>query len=157
VPDSYSILKLIHVLSAALLIGVGAGSTFFVWYMHRSRDIGAISIATRAALLVEWWIVIPTVVVQPLTGLWMLEIHGRPVQQPWVTTALVLFGIAGVVWAATLVFKLRLRKLSHAAIEHGRPLAPNYHRVLSWWLALWWTLFALTLAILALMVWRPSL
>ena len=153
--DLYSAVKLVHVLSAALLIGVGAGTAFFLWYVHRSGETGAIRVATSAALLVEWWIIIPTVVLQPLTGLWMLDIDGQAVQQPWIIAALLLFGVAGLAWVPAVALKVRLRNFARAA--RGGPLPATYRTSLHWWFALWWTIFLLTLAILALMVFQPSL
>ena len=155
--ELYSAVKLVHVLSAALLIGVGAGTAFFLWQSHRSGDVGAIGVATRAALLIEWWIIVPTVVLQPLTGLWMLDLGGQPLRQPWIVAALLLFGIAGVVWIPAIALKLRMHDVARAAAERSRALPVAFHRWMRWWLALWWTIFALTLAILALMVLRPSL
>ena len=155
--ELYSAIKLVHVLSAALLIGVGAGTAFFLWYTHRSGEIGAIRIATRAALLVEWWIIVPTVVLQPLTGFWMLDVDGQALQQPWTVAALLLFSVAGVVWVPAVALKIRMHNFARAAAERRLPLPPEFHRWMHWWLALWWTIFLLTLAILALMVFRPSL
>lgn len=152
----YSIVKLVHVLSAMLLVGAGAITAFFLWRTHRSRDTRAISVASAVSLQVEWWIVVPTVVLQPLTGFWMLDLAGQPAAQPWVVAALVLYALAGVAWAPALVLKFRMRDFSAAAAAHDVPLPASFHRWLHWWFALWWTIFLLTLAILALMVFRPA-
>ena len=86
-----------------------------------------------------------------------MDARHQALRQPWIIGALLLFGIAGVVWVPALALKVRLRNVARATAERGLPLPATFHRWVRWWLALWWTIFALTLAILALMVLRPSL
>jgi uncharacterized membrane protein len=154
---TYTLLKLIHVLSAALLMGTGAATAFYLWHAHRSGDVRIIAAAARTAVLVEWWFTIPTVVLQPLTGIWMLDLAGQATDQPWLVAALVLFSITGIIWAPALVLKIRIRNVAVAASARDLSLPESCHRWMRWWFALWWTVFLLTLVILALMVFRPSL
>ena len=42
-PELYYLLKLLHILGAAILFGTGIGIAFFMLMAHRSRDVAAIA------------------------------------------------------------------------------------------------------------------
>jgi uncharacterized membrane protein len=68
----YLILKWIHILSAILLFGTGLGSAFYKFFTDRSGDINAIAVTNRLVVFADWLITTPTIIIQPITGFWML-------------------------------------------------------------------------------------
>ena len=64
----YLTLKLIHILSAIVLFGLGSGTVFYKVMADKSGDLAAIAITSRHVVLADWWFTTPTVLIQPLTG-----------------------------------------------------------------------------------------
>ena len=40
--DTYALLKTLHIVSAAVLLGTGAGIAFFMWMAHRSGNVATV-------------------------------------------------------------------------------------------------------------------
>ncbi len=71
-------LKLIHIFSAILLFGTGLGTAFHGLASNLSNDIRAIAVANRNVVLADWLFTTPTVLIQPITGLWLAHQTGWP-------------------------------------------------------------------------------
>ena len=52
--DAYTLLRLVHILSAAILFGTGLGIAFFMWTAHRSRDVAAIAVTMRNVVVADF-------------------------------------------------------------------------------------------------------
>jgi uncharacterized membrane protein len=155
--DAYGWLKLLHVLSAALLFGTGLGTAFHMWLAHRSGDLRAIAAAARSTVLADWLFTAPAVLLQPATGLLLAERAGLDLAARWLLLVYALYLVAGACWLPVVWLQLRVRTLAAAAVATGRPLPPAYRRCMRAWFWLGWPAFAAMLAIYALMVMRPEL
>jgi uncharacterized membrane protein len=152
----HALLKLLHIVSSAVLLGTAFGTVFHVWRACRSGDARAIAFATSTIVLVDWLFILPAVVIQPLTGLWMLEITGQDWRQPWLASALVIYSLAGLCWFPLIPLQIRMRNVARAVAQRGMALPPQFQRYLRWWMPLNVAVFLSALAIFALMVLRPS-
>ena len=85
--SAYAVLKFVHVVSSALLFGTGLGTAFFMWMSHRSGNIAAIANAARITVLADWLFTAPAVIVQPLTGLWLMRLVGYSLGTSWLAAA----------------------------------------------------------------------
>ena len=74
----YTALKTLHILSMVLLFGTGLGSAFYKWMADRSGNVTHIAVTNRHVVLADWLFTTPTVIFQPLSGLWMLHLAGIP-------------------------------------------------------------------------------
>ncbi len=149
-------IRLAHVVSSALMFGVGVGAFWFMLTTVRSGNPAAIAITTRNAVRAEWFIAAPVAVIQPTTGyLLMLQLE-YPFKSMWFYTVAVLYMVAGMCWVYLVKAEISLRGLAAA---HGTAAAlPGafYTLFRRWtWLAL--GSFAGVLAIFALMVFRLGL
>lgn len=95
---SYSLIKTLHILSMVLLFGTGLGSAFYKWMADRSGQLAHIAVTNRHVVLADWWFTTPTVIFQPLSGLWLVDQLGLPLSTPWVAISLGLYVLAGACW-----------------------------------------------------------
>jgi len=72
----YLLLKWIHILSSTILFGTGIGSAFFMFMANRRKDIASISFATRHVVIADWAFTTPSVILQLITGLMMVQVGG---------------------------------------------------------------------------------
>lgn len=149
---SFTTLKTLHVLSMVLLFGTGLGSAFYKWMADRTGQVAHMAATNRQVVLADWLFTTPTLVLQPLTGLWMLDRLGIHWTVPWVAASLVLYAVAGACWLPVVVLQLRMRSLTDDAVARGAPLTPAYGRMARVWFWLGVPAFLSMVLIVALMV-----
>lgn len=154
--EPYVLIKLVHVISSTLLFGTGVGSAFYLFFITWSRDVAAIAAVSRWVVRADWLFTATTIVVQPLTGLWMLAQANVPVSTFWVWWSLVLFGLAAACWLPVVWLQIRLRDLAAAAAARGGALPDAYWRAFGAWVALGIPALLCFLVIFYLMVARPT-
>ncbi|AWJ86402.1 hypothetical protein TSH58p_23130 (plasmid) [Azospirillum sp. TSH58] len=149
-------LKLIHILSAILLFGTGLGTAFHGMASNLSKDVRAIAVANRNVVLADWLFTTPTVVIQPVSGLWLALEQGWPLSSGWIVLTLVLYAIAGACWLPVVWLQIRMRRMAEDAVAAGTPLPPLYRRYFRIWFALGWPAFTAMVALVGLMVFKPE-
>lgn len=152
----YLLLKTIHILSATLLFGTGLGSAFYLWRAHRSGDSAVIAAVSRQVVLADWLFTTPAVILQPLTGFWMMALAGYSLTAPWLWWSLVLYLLAGACWLPVVALQMRIRKLAAIAAASQAPMPAAYHRAMRLWIVLGWPAFLSVFAVFFLMVFRPT-
>ena len=151
---TYTALKTLHILSMVLLFGTGLGSAFYRWMADRSGNLAHMAVTNRHVVLADWLFTTPTVIFQPLSGLWMVHLLGLPLSTPWVAASLALYTLAGLCWLPVVWIQIRLRELSAAALADGAPLPERYWQLARWWFWLGVPAFAAMVAVVALMVFK---
>ncbi len=152
----YQLAKLLHILSSTLLFGTGLGTAFHFWRAHHTGDARVIVSAARSTVLADWLFTATAVILQPLTGWWLMHQLQLPWTTPWIVAALVLYVITGACWLPVVWLQRRLRDLAAAAERDHRPLPAEYHRLFRLWFMLGWPAFAAVLGIFVLMITRPA-
>jgi uncharacterized membrane protein len=143
-------------MSSILLFGTGLGSAFYKFFTDRSGNTAAIALTNRLVARADWMFTMPTVIIQPLSGLWMLNLVGASLSARWVWLSLVLYVVAGACWLPAVVLQIRMRDLAERYVRADRPLPPSYHRMVRTWTLLGIPAFAAMVLITALMVFKPS-
>ena len=151
----YQLVKLIHILSSTLLFGTGLGSAFYKWMADRGGDLHAIAKTNRTVVIADWMFTTPTVIIQPLTGFWLVHILGFPLDQPWIVLTLVLYIIAGGCWLPVVWLQIRMRDLATEAAVNEQSLDHRYHRYARTWFWLGVPAFIAMVIIYFLMVFKP--
>lgn len=152
----YLSLKWLHILSATVLVGIGFGTAFYKWMIDRSGDVRAIAHMSRLVVLADWLFTTPAIILQPLTGLWMLKIAGFPLASTWISATLLLYVLAGACWLPVVWLQYRMRALAQGAMAAEQALPTIYWRYARTWFWLGMPAFAAMLAIYALMVFKPQ-
>lgn len=149
-------LKWLHILSATVLFGTGLGIAFFKWSADRSGDVGAIAVVMRRVVLADWLFTTTSVIVQPLTGVWLALLAGYPLTRGWVAWSLALYALAGLCWLPVVWLQLRMRDMAVRAAAEGGALPARYHRYARIWFWLGIPAFAALIVVYYLMVFRPA-
>ena len=151
------LVRLVHVLSAAVLFGTGAGIAFFMLRAHQSRDAATVAAVARIVVLADWVFTATAVVVQPLSGALLAHLAGWSLTEPWLLASYALYLLVGACWLPVLAMQMRMRRLAEQSAAEGAPLPPAYHRLFRLWFLLGWPAFAGVIGIYMLMLWRPGL
>jgi uncharacterized membrane protein len=150
------LIRLLHVVSSALMFGVGVGAFWFMVTTVRSGNPAAIAVTTRNAVRAEWFIAAPVAIVQPTTGYLLMRQLNYPLASTWFYAVATLYIVAGMCWVYLVKAELTMRDL---AAVHGTAatLPPEFHALVARWRRLALGSFAGVLAIFWLMVFRPGL
>lgn len=151
---SYLTLKYLHILSMVLLFGTGLGSAFYKWMADRSRNLEHIAITNRHVVLADWIFTTPTVIFQPVSGIWLAYLAGIPLSTNWVLISLALYVLAGICWVPVVWLQIRMSKLANAAIESQSPLNDDYWRYARIWFWLGVPAFVAMVLVVFLMVFK---
>lgn len=154
--DAYVALKMIHILSGAVLFGTGMGIAFFMVWANRARDPAAVAHVAGTVVVADALFTAVAVVVQPLSGLALIRLQGHSLTEPWLLWAYGLYVLTGVCWLPVVVIQIRLRDLARAAARASQPLPPAYDRLYRVWLGLGFPAFAAVLGIYWLMIAKPA-
>lgn len=153
---SYLYLKYIHVLSAAVLLGTGAGIAYFMFTACISRNIEALRVVARYVILADWMFTATAVLMQPLTGVWMMLERGWSFTSGWFIATVVLYIAVGACWIPVVFLQYRMAHLAREASSYAA-LGAKFRRAFYWWVCLGILAFTLVLALYALMIFKPGL
>ncbi|MCG8429156.1 MAG: DUF2269 domain-containing protein [Chromatiales bacterium] len=153
----YALLKWIHILSATLLFGTGLGSAFYKWCADRSNNIPAIAHTNRMVVIADWAFTTPTIIIQPITGIWLLSLLHIPLTQGWVLLTFGLYLLAGGCWLPVVYLQIRMRDLAMQAQRDKRPLTNTYQRYTRLWFWLGIPAFGAMIGVYFLMVFKPQI
>ncbi|MCG8488067.1 MAG: DUF2269 domain-containing protein [Chromatiales bacterium] len=152
----YFLIKVIHILSSTLLFGTGLGSAFYKWMADRGGDLRAMAKTNRTVVIADWLFTTPTVIIQPITGLWLVHLMGIPLDQTWIMITILLYLVAGGCWLPVVWLQIRMRDLAAEAVTRNHSLDERYHRYARIWFWLGIPAFASMIIIYMLMVFKPN-
>jgi uncharacterized membrane protein len=154
---AYFVLKYMHVIGAVAILGTGSGIAFFMLMAHLTRDTAFVARTAGVVVLADKLFTATAVVAQPVTGYLLMRQTNVAMTDFWLASSLVLYAIAGGFWLPVVWIQARMRDLATAAAASGEPLPPRYYRLFRIWFAFGVPGFGSVLAIVWLMVVKPSL
>lgn len=154
---SYLTIKSLHILSMILLFGTGLGSAFYKFMADLNGDVRTIYTTNKHVVLADWLFTTPTVLIQPLTGYFMLQQFVIPITTPWLLLSIILYLIAGACWLPVVWIQIKMRELSKQAVEQETPLTQEYFDYARQWFWLGVPAFIAMVLIVLLMVIKPAL
>lgn len=152
--DNYLLLKMIHILSAVVLMGTGAGIAFFMFMASRTANVAAIAITARHVVLADWLFTAPAVVIQLVSGVLLMLKLGYSFTSTWFLWVIALFIFIGACWIPVVFIQYRLKSLANIALSTG-VLDPNFISLMRLWTVLGIPAFISILIIFWLMVFKP--
>jgi hypothetical protein len=81
---AYLAVKFIHVIGAAVLLGTGAGTAFFMLIAHLRGNVKVILGVARIVVLADFLFTATAVVLQPVTGVWLAWASGYSLLEGWI-------------------------------------------------------------------------
>ncbi len=155
--STYLIVKWMHVLSSVVLVGTGFGTAFYLFFANRSGEVAAQAVVTRLVVRADWWFTTPAILLQPVTGLWLMHLMGLPLNTPWILWAFALYCFSGLFWIPVVWLQLRMNAMAESAHASGQELPVLYWTYARWWERLGYPAFLAMLIIFYLMVAKPDL
>lgn len=152
----YVIVKWLHILSSTFLFGTGIGTAFYMLAANLSRDIRTIAVVGTWVVRGDWLFTATSVVVQPLTGFYLIHLAGFPMTSRWIVWSIGLYVLALACWLPVVWLQIRLRDMAVAADRDGTPLPPLYWRYLRTWILLGIPAFFSLVIVFYLMVAKPA-
>ena len=149
-------LRWVHIIGATVLLGTGVGIAFFMLMAHRTRDAALIAHVASTVVIADMLFTATAVVVQPVTGVVLAQLVGWSLSTPWILLSLALYVLTGLCWLPVVLIQTRIRDLAKEALACQRPLDDRYDRQFRLWLLLGFPAFGSVLAIIWLMVARPT-
>jgi Predicted integral membrane protein len=151
------LLRWLHVIGACVLLGTGSGIAFFMVMAHMTGIPALVAHTARIVVIADLVFTATAVVAQPVTGALLAHRIGWALTEGWIAMSLALYVLAGVFWLPVVWIQLRMRDLAAEAAAGGAELPVAYHRLYRAWFACGFPAFGAVLAIIWLMVAKPSL
>jgi uncharacterized membrane protein len=152
----YITVKWLHILSSTLLFGTGIGSAFYMLVVSLSRDVRAIAVVSRHVVLADWLFTTPTIILQPLTGFYLMHLAGYPLSSRWILWSIVLYFIAGACWLPVVWLQMRMRNFARDAVKNNSELPAVFWRYMTIWVLLGIPAFVSLVIVFYLMVAKPA-
>ena len=152
----YLVVKWLHILSSTFLFGTGIGSAFYMLFTSLSRDVRAIAVVSRHVVLADWIFTSTTVVIQPLTGIYLIHLAGYHWTSIWIMWSIALYAVAGACWLPVVWMQLKMRDMAQAAARDSTALPALYWRYLRIWTLLGIPAFCALVLVYWLMVAKPA-
>src|SRR3954451_22290179 len=94
----YFLLKFLHLVGAAMLLGTGAGIAFFMLMAHRTGDARVIAGVARIVVMADYVFTASAVVAQPVTGVLLAHAAGYSLSEGWILLSIGLYLVTGAFW-----------------------------------------------------------
>jgi uncharacterized membrane protein len=153
----YFLLKYVHLIGAAVLLGTGAGIAFFMLMAHLTKNTTVVAGVARIVVVADFLFTATAVVLQPVTGILLAREAGHSLTDGWIVLSVALYLFVGAFWLPVVWMQMKMRDLAQAAATAGAPLPDRYHRLFWTWFAFGFPAFAAVLAIFWLMMTRPQI
>jgi uncharacterized membrane protein len=153
----YLLIKMVHIIGAAVLLGTGAGIAFFMLVAHLRGDLREIAGVARTVVLADFLFTASAVILQPITGVWLAWSSGYSLGDGWIAASIVLYLVTGAFWLPVVWMQMRMRDLAIHAVKTNSALPAEYNRLFRSWFAFGFPAFAAVLMIFWLMIARPAI
>ncbi|PDV86092.1 hypothetical protein CO652_23380 [Rhizobium sp. H4] len=152
----YFVLKFLHIIGAAVLLGTGAGIAFFMLMAHRTGNAMTVAAVARIVVLADFVFTTTAVIVQPITGIALAWNAGYPLWDRWIFWSIILYLVTGAFWLPVVWMQMEMRNIAKQAAVKGEPLPARYHKLFWTWFYFGFPAFAAVLGIIWLMITRPA-
>lgn len=153
---SYGILKTVHVLSATILFGTGLGTAFVFWRAHSPGYEEGRLAAARTTVVADWIFIAPAIVLQPITGAWLIIRAGWAWNDLWLLATYILYLIAGLCWLPVVAIQIRMKRMLQRAADGEEFDSRLYRKLFRTWFLLGCPAFGGLVIVFFLMVLKPS-
>ncbi|MFZ4966425.1 DUF2269 domain-containing protein [Pseudomonas gingeri] len=108
--ETFTALKVLHSVVTVLLLGSALAVAIWFWRGRRRGDATIPGRLLKMPWALAWWLMALCLVVQPVSGWWLVHLGGFPLGQTWLLGSSVLYTIGCLAWAWLVVRLNRLRR-----------------------------------------------
>jgi uncharacterized membrane protein len=153
--DDYLLIKWLHIVSATILFGTGIGTAFFFWSSRKACDAACL-FAARTTVRADLLFTLPAVVIQPLTGVYLIGAGGLDPTDLWLAASYGLYVLAGLCWLPVVWIQIQIKRMLEAKVAGQAFDEARFGRLRRVWFALGWPAFGGLLIVFMLMVAKPN-
>ncbi len=153
--DLYVLIKVLHILSSTILFGTGIGIAFFMFRSHFTKDANEKLYAARNTVIADYLFTLPAVILQPITGFWLVFHGGFNWLDLWLVVTYGIFIISGICWLPVVWIQIQLRRMLVESVENQTELPESYFKYFKLWFVLGWPAFTGLVVVFFLMVMKP--
>jgi uncharacterized membrane protein len=150
----YLFIKWLHIISSTILFGTGIGSAFFMFMANRHKDVANIYFVTRHVVIADWFFTTPSVIIQLITGIFLVHIGGYSLSDFWIMWGLILYFFVGICWLPVVWMQIKMRDMAKTALEKNESLPETYWKMHRWWITLGSFAFPAIIIVFYLMVFK---
>jgi len=147
---SYNLLKIIHILSATLMIGTGLGSAFYLYVTYKTSSFVTVKEVLKIVIIADLIFTTPSVITQLITGL-LLSDKLHLTETSWYIMVLSVSLVVLVLWLIAVYIQYQLKK----TIENKTTLPKYFNKLMSIWFYLGIPSFVLSVYLYYLMIYKP--
>lgn len=144
-------IKFIHIISATLLFGTGLGSAFYLFMAYRTGNMAAMAVTNRLVVFADFLFTVPTVIIQFITGLYLLNAVNQPLDSTWTISVIILYLFIGACWLPVAWLQIWLKNRA----QELETLDAQYHYRMRVWMILGALAFPAVITIYIFMVFKP--
>jgi uncharacterized membrane protein len=152
----YTLVKTLHIVSATLGFGTGIGIAHFMFSGLRSRLARERAFAARMTVKADFLFTLPSVIVQPVSGAWLIWQGGFLWNDYWLVLTYGLYLLAGACWVPVVIIQIRMKMMLESQLPGEAFNDAGYYRLFRAWFVLGWPAFGGLLIIFWLMVTKPT-
>jgi len=153
--DWYLIIKTIHIIGSTVVFGTGMGIAFFMFRSHFTNNVHEKLYAARNTVLADYIFTLPAVIIQPLSGAWLVWQGGYNWLDGWLLVTYALYILAGICWLPVVWIQIQLKNMLQIAATNGTSLPVRYNKLFKLWVLLGWPAFLGLVVVFFLMVLKP--
>ena len=154
--ECYALVKTLHITSASILFGTGIGIANFMFFGHRSGLPVERAFAARMTVKADFMSTLPAVIIQPLSGAWLIFHGGFQWNDYWLVLTYALYILAGVCWVPVVAIQIRMKSMLEAQANGEQFSEAAYKRLFRCWFVLGWPAFGSLVVVFWLMVSKPT-
>jgi|GEM_PF-1414023 len=92
---AYLLTKWIHILSSTLLFGTGIGTAYYLLCAVWTKNPFLIAAVGKYVIAADWLFTATTIVIQPVTGFYLIHLLSIPLTSTWIRWSLALIFTCG--------------------------------------------------------------
>lgn len=154
--DIYLFVKTLHIISATIVFGTGIGIANFMFFGSRSRTPAERAFAARMTVKADFMFTLPSAIVQPLSGAWLIWQGGFQWDDYWLVVTYGLYLLAAVCWVPVVFIQIHMKAMLEAQARGEAFNDAAYNQLFRTWFVLGWPAFGGLVAIFWLMVTKPT-
>lgn len=154
--DLYLLVKTLHIISATIVFGTGIGIASFMFFGHHSDSTQERAFAARMTVKADFLFTLPSVIVQPMSGAWLIWQGGFQWDDHWLLLTYGFYLLAGACWVPVVLIQMRMKTMLEAKLRGEAFNEASYNRLFRVWFALGWPALGGLIVIFWLMVTKST-